>query len=212
MQVANLKENEEYIVNQYTIVRRTENHDWNTVPMLSMLEQLHPRYVHQVKAWAQVCYDDEALYVRLTAEEPFIRAELNGPLDEICEDSCLEFFFCPIENDDRYFNFEVNPNGAMYKGIGTNVRNLQRLIPENAFIVPTITMTEDGWVAEYAIPYTFVRLFFPDFSPAPGKSIRANCYKCGNHTVAPHWLCWCKVSEELSTFHCPAYFGTMTFA
>lgn len=198
-------------MNEYTIIRRTEPMDWSTVPALEMNEELRHR-VHSVKASAQLCYDDRALYIKLTAVEQNIRAELTGPLDEICDDSCLEFFFCPIAGDDRYFNFEVNPNGAMYKGIGTSVTTLQRLIPENALIVPTITRTADGWTAEYAIPYEFVRLFFPDFSPAPGKSIRANCYKCGDKTDHPHWLCWCDVPEALATFHCPSYFGIMYFA
>ena len=197
---------------EYTMIRRPENGDWSTVPTIEMLEELHPRFAHSVAAKAQVCYDDTALYIRLQATEEFIRAEHHGPLGEICEDSCLEFFFCPIAGDDRYFNIEVNPNGALFLGFGTSVRTLQRLIPETPVIHPKITMTPDGWEVEYAIPYTFVQLFFPDFSPAPGKSIRANCYKCGDLTVAPHWLCWCKVSEELSTFHCPPYFGTMHFA
>jgi len=180
--------------------------------VLEMLEQLHPKSVHQVKATAQICYDDKALYVRLCAIEPHIRAEHHGPLGEICEDSCLEFFLCPMEGDNRYFNFEVNPNGAMYKGFGTNVRTLQRLIPENAYIVPEVSRTADGWEAQYAIDYEFIRLFFPSFSPAPGKAIRANCYKCGDLTLTPHWLCWSKVPEDLNTFHCPEHFGTMYFS
>lgn len=197
---------------EYTIARRNADHDWNTVEKVEMLHELHKRHQHDVRAWFQVCYDDEAIYVKLTAKESQIRAELHGLLDEICEDSCLEFFLCPIEGDDRYFNIEVNPNGILYHGFGTNVKNLQRLIPETPSILPQIHRTEDGWTAEYAIPYTLIRLFFPDFAPAPGKSVKANCYKCGDYTIAPHWLCWCKVSEELSTFHCPAYFGTMYFA
>ena len=198
-------------MNTYTIVRRKENFLWEDVPALEMNEELR-HTEHSVKAKAQLCYDDTALYVRLTAVEQEIRAELTGPLDEICEDSCLEFFFCPIENDARYFNFEVNFNGAMYKGFGRSVKTLQRLIPEKAFIVPTISKTDDGWVAEYSIPYEFVRMFFPEFSPAPGKAIRANCYKCGNFTVVPHWLSWNKIPNGITTFHCPENFGSMYFA
>lgn len=196
---------------EYTIAPKGADFDWNKVEKVEMLHELHPRHKHDVQAWFQVAYDSEAIYVKLTAREAHIRAELTGLLDEICDDSCLEFFLCPMEGDDRYFNIECNPNGKLYHGFGTNVHNLQRLIPEEPAIHPVVTRTEDGWTAEYAIPYTLIRLFFPDFSPAPGKAVKANCYKCGNFTVAPHWLCWCKVSEELSTFHCPAYFGTMYF-
>lgn len=196
---------------EYTIVRRPKELDWNKIPAIQISEEYHQRCDHGVTAQAQLCYDETALYVRLQAQEANIRAEHRGLLDEVCEDSCLEFFFCPIPGDDRYLNLEVNPNGAMYKGIATNVHTLQRLIPEEAFVVPKITMTQDGWVAEYAIPYPFVQLFFPNFSPAPGKSIRANCYKCSDLSATPHWLCWCPVVAQPCAFHNPSCFGTMYF-
>lgn len=198
---------------EYTIVRRPVPMDWDAIPTLRIESELPLQdTTHEVSAKAQLCYDDKALYVRLCAVEPYIRAEHYGPLGEICEDSCLEFFFSPIEGDDRYLNIEVNPNGAMYKGIATNVQTLQRLIPENALIVPTITRTADGWTVEYAIPYEFVRLFFPGFSPAPGSTIRANCFKCAELSAQPHWLCWSPIPREVSTFHSSAHFGTMYFA
>lgn len=194
---------------EYTILRRDA--DWSAIPALTMDQQPHPRQ-HNITAQAQLCYDDQALYVRLQAAETDIRGEHTGLLDEICEDSCLEFFFCPMEGDPRYFNIEVNPNGAMFLGFGTGLQDLQRLIPEHPPVLPKITRTEAGWSVEYAIPYSFVQLFFPDFSPAPGKTMRANCYKCGDLTPVPHWLCWSIVPAEPFTFHCPAYFGTMRFA
>ena len=195
-------------MNEYTIVRKT---DWDKVPVLKMENCLFPSE-SGVTAQAQICYDEKALYVKLQTVEAQIRAELTGLLDEICEDSCLEFFFCPMEGDDRYFNLEVNPNGAMYFGFGTSVQNLYRLIPENHPIHPVIERTEDGWQVEYAFPVEFVQLFFPGFAPAPGKTIRANCFKCGNFTPIPHWLCWNDIPAERATFHCPEYFGIMTFA
>lgn len=192
----------------YTIVKRT---DWANVPVLEMKNELWPRE-HAVSAQAQLCYDDTALYVRLQAREKNIRAFYTGVLDPVCEDSCLEFFFSPVAEDGRYFNIEVNPHGAMYLGFGENVQQLQRIVAENPAIQPIITRTCDGWVAEYVIPYTFIRLFFPAFAPVSGSSIRANCYKCGDKTEKPHWLCWAPIPEGTDTFHCPQYFGTMYFA
>ena len=84
-----------------------------------------------ISATGQVCYDEEALYVRLTAKEKNIRAEGKGPLDAPCEDSCLEFFFCPMMEDNRYFNIEYNPNCCIYLGFASGVHDLVRLIPEN---------------------------------------------------------------------------------
>ena len=191
----------------YTILPKT---DWEDIPALQIASPLFPS-APGISATAQLCYDADSLYVRLSAIEHNIRAENRGLLDEVCEDSCLEFFYSPM-GDGRYFNLEVNPNGAMYFGFGTSLQNLYRLIPENHPIHPVITRTEDGWSVEYAIPHDFVKLFFPDFSPAPGKAIRTNCFKCGDLTDHPHWLCWNPVPAERATFHCSEYFGTMVFA
>ena len=193
---------------EYTIIRRT---DWRNVPALQ-IDQWMKTDPMPVSAQAQICYDDEALYVRLSAVEENIRAELTGKLDEICEDSCLEFFFCPMPDDRRYFNIECNPNGCLFLGFGPNVDELVRLIPENPAIIPNAQRTCDGWETVYAIPYSFIRMFFPDFSPAPGKSIRANCYKCGDKTVQPHYLTWNPVPHQRCAFHNPDAFGIMHFA
>ena len=192
----------------YTIEKRT---DWANIPVLRLQNELWHRE-HNVCAQAQLCYDDAFLYVRLQAVEANIRAVHKGLLDPVCEDSCLEFFFSPIAEDGRYFNIEVNPNGAIYLGFGRNVQGLQRIVAENPAISPVISRTADGWAVEYAIPFSFIRLFFPAFDPVSGSAIRANCYKCGDETETPHWLCWAPIPEGTDTFHCPQYFGTMYFA
>lgn len=195
---------------EYTITRCNGTPDWSTVPALQINELHHTPQV-DIRAQAQVCYDDEALYIHMEAEEKDVRATYNGLLDEVCEDSCLEFFFSPIPGDKRYFNIEMNPNGAMYFGFGSNCENLVRLIPEEPAIKPVINRTEKGWNVTYAFPFEFVRRFFPEFAPAPGGFIRANCYKCGEKTDPKHFMCWCPVVVRPHAFHNPEVFGTMYF-
>ena len=195
---------------EYTIVRRPENMDWSQVPALQIDERYQTPPV-DVTAEARICYDDEALYVHLQAVEKNISAQYTGLLDEVSEDSCLEFFFSPMPGDTRYFNIEVNPNSAMYLGFGPDVDGLVRLIQETPILAPKAEYTDDGWKVTYAIPHSFVRRFFPDYSPAPGKSIRANCYKCGVLTDPVHFMCWCPVVSQRCAFHNPSRFGTMYF-
>lgn len=198
---------------EYTIVRRPENLDWSTIPALEITEPLRSPTASPVRATAQICYDDEALYVHFAAYEPNMRAELNGKLDEVCEDSCMEFFFSPLPGDLRYFNIECNFNCAMYLGMGSNAHNLIRFVPEEPPISPKATKTSDGWMLDYAIPYTFIRQFFPEFAPAPGCTIRANCYKCGDKTVPPHHFAWNPIPIlPYASFHNPEAFGVMHFA
>ena len=194
----------------HLIPKRSGPLDWSRVPLLA-IDNLCWTPEIDISATAQICYDAEALYLRLAARESAIRAQHTGPLGMPCEDSCLEFFFSPIPGDSRYLNFEFNPNGCLYLGFGTSVNDLIRLIPETPFIHPQIERTADGWMTTYAIPYSFIRQFFPHFSPAPGKSILANCYKCGEKTPKPHYIAWNPIPEEPLTFHCPQYFGRMYF-
>ena len=196
---------------EYTITRCNGQPDWNIVPALQIDNWMKTEPL-PISAQAQVCYDDSALYIRLSAVEENIRAELTGLLDEICEDSCLEFFFCPMAGDKRYFNIECNLNGCLFLGFGPNVDELMRLIPENPPIVPQTKRIEGGWETVYSIPYSFIRMFFPEFSPAPGYSTRANFYKCGNKTVQPHYLVWNPVPYQRCAFHNPDAFGIVHFA
>ena len=193
----------------YTIARKADSWDKiESLPIdLSQLDSNAP-----IKAFAQICYDDEALYIRETAVEEHIRAEVTDPLGQVCEDSCLEFFFSPIWGDTRYFNIEYNPNACVYLGFGDNVDgkvNLYRLIRNNNLFNPVATRTEDGWRIEYSIPFSFIRHFFPEFNPVSGYKMRANCYKCGDKTVQPHYLTWNFVTTENPDYHTPKDFGKM---
>ena len=83
-------------------------------------------------AWSRrYCHDDEKIYVHQVAHEKNIRAELTDKLGSICTDSCMEFFFSPVPEDGRYFNIELNLNGAIFLGFGHGRADSIRLIPED---------------------------------------------------------------------------------
>ena len=115
------------------------------------------------------------------------------------------------EGADRYFNFEINPNGCLHIGFGAGRRNravLSPAGPDSVFGIRT-ARTPDGWEAEYRIPLSFLRLFLPDFAFA-GR-LRANVYKCGDLTENEHYLAWNPVLSDTPDFHRPQDFGIMVF-
>ena len=111
---------------QYTIKKVTGDIDWANVPALDVDNYLWCEPL-DIKMKSQICYSEEGLHVHLRAWEKDIRAELTEPMSMVCEDSCMEFFFRPMEGDLRYFNLEINPNGQMYIGFGPNMPKLVRL-------------------------------------------------------------------------------------
>ena len=135
--------------------------DWDTIPVMSIDNHQWEAPV-DITAQAQICWDDEALYIRQEAKEANVRAQQEGPLAMPCVDSCLEFFFRPAERMD-YFNFEWNPKCALYLGYGTAEAGLIRLLVQdvNTTFAPKVQILEDGWVLTYQIPFAFIRQFFP---------------------------------------------------
>ena len=167
-----------------------------------------------VTAQAQICYDAENFYLRLEAKEPNIRMvnKADDLLAEVCEDSCLEFFIQPTDRVD-YFNFEINPNRAIYLGFGPDLpNNIRQIVPEVQELLDIQTsLTDSGWLVTYKVPFAFVRRFFPDFAPQKGTKVRGNFYKCGDETVKMHFLAWNPVTQEEPAFHVPKFFGELIF-
>ena len=198
-------------MNTYKIIKKIDSLDWDNIPAVNISNHLEVPSV-DISATGQLCYDEENLYVRLTAKEEHIRAEYTGVLDAPCEDSCLEFFFCPIEGDNRYFNIEYNPNCCIYLGIASCLEDLVRLVPEFGIpFAPKATYTDDGWEITYQVPFSFIRRFFPDFAPKSGTTIKGNFYKCGDLTEKEHYLTWNKITGDVISFHRPCDFGTLEF-
>ena len=164
-----------------------------------------------VQASAQLCWSEDAIHVRMTAQEEKILARFTGDHDPVCRDSCLEFFLSPDAEDDRYFNFEFNPNGAFYAGFGKpdvmRYRLQEDYLPEVLQVSPF--EFSGGWGVEFTVPISFVQIFVPDFELAAGKTLRGNFYKCGDETVQPHFIAWNPVEHPTPCFHLPQYFGTL---
>jgi len=198
---------------EYTIQRKKEEETWDTVPVLN-IDSVYNDPCEHLRAWAQIAYNDEAILVHLYSDETDLRREEHGLLGSPCEDSCLEFFFSPMEGDERYFNIEFNPNGCQYLGIGSSIDDLVRLIPERGkkeIFGFEVKITETGWDVSYRVPYSFIRRFFPEFTVVSGKKMRANCFKCGDRTEPPHYLTWNPIEGGRRTFHRPDCFGMMIF-
>lgn len=194
----------------YYIQRADSAPQWDVIPALSVHNILWLPDAN-IRMTQQMYYDNSAIYIHQRAIESHIRAMHHSPLAQVCEDSCMEFFFAPLPGDDRYFNFEWNLNGCLYLGFRTDRDNSVRLQPKQPSTLFDFhsNRTADGWEIFYKIPLSFIRLFFPDFQLAPGAVMKANCYKCGDLTARPHYLSWNPSTSSTPDFHRPQDFGEM---
>ena len=198
-------------MNTYTIKKADERCDWSVAETLSIDNALWVADVG-IQSYGQFLWDESGIYVHLWAREKNIRAEGRGPLSMVCEDSCLEFFFQPVEYDARYFSFEINPNGAFLYAFQIDRLNAVRLKLDDydKSLNAVVEKTEDGWDAKYKIPIKLIQLIFPGYGFKSGMVIRANCFKCGDKTVNPHYYSWNKVEMDYPDFHKHEFFGRMT--
>lgn len=195
-----------------TITYVEQTPDWSIIPVIS-IDRPYQNSPDDIHAYAQICYSSEMLHLHLWAEEPRIRAVEAGPLGKPWQDSCLEFFFRPDPEDMRYFNFEFNPNGCIFLGIGSPDFGLTRLLPDDVdgLFAIKILKTKKRWDLQFHIPSNFIWRFFPTYEAAPGKSISANFYKCGDLTTPPHYYSWNPVDGEPLSFHRPECFACLFF-
>ena len=196
-------------MSMYT-VKRVETPDWTKIEAVELVHQpwLAPC---DIAAKAQACHDGENLYIRMEAEEKDILATLTGPLDQVCNDSCLEFFLAPKADDDRYFNFEWNPLGTLCLGFGAERPTRVRQVVKDAerLFHPRPFRTETGWGITFRVPLTFLRLYLPDCA-FEGEAA-CNFYKCGDATAAPHYLAWAPLTCGTPDFHRRQDFGRLLF-
>lgn len=196
---------------QYSVAERSPDTRWDDVEKMSVSEQPW-FFVPDISMDVQILWDEQKLYIHQIAEEKNIRSKYTTHLSHVCDDSCMEFFIAPVEGDSRYFNFELNPNGALMLGFGRGRFDRIALLPKkptDMFNIRTC-VGEDRWEAFFEIPVSFFESFFPGFSFYNGMTMMVNCYKCGDKTDHVHYLTWSEMTSEKPDYHRYCDFGQIT--
>jgi hypothetical protein len=155
--------------------------------------------------------------VRLETFEKEITATYTQMNDPVYKDSCLELFISPFQNDpDYYFNFELNPLGALLLGCGSKEQGRKRIILPNFKdyfqIESKINGEKDnqpGWFVEFVIPFKLLNEHQPEAGGVIGQQMKGNFYKCGDETKYPHYGCWSPIDVDPPSFHTPQFFGNL---
>lgn len=180
---------------------------WSSIPKVMIDTVLEPIPPVPYKTEAQLAYNDEKIFVHLKTNERKIRAVNTDRNDPVCEDSCMEFFFAPDNDDVRYFNFEINPIGTLLLYVcNKRIEMIPTTDDESIFNIKSI-ITKDGWELFYEIPFTFIKKYFNKISPV----MLANFYKCGEQTEVEHYIAWSKKPDSPRDFHRPEDFGQIIF-
>lgn len=147
-------------------------------------------------------------------QEP--RAIYHNPNDPVHTDSCMEGFlqFYPELPEKGYLSIEMNANGASHCSFGTG-RYTRGFVVDRGLPHPQVKIERfqrDGraaWSATALLRLPLLEQLYGRSDFPPGHRMRANFYKCGDHTEYPHWGSWAKITQEKLDFHSPACFGQL---
>ena len=133
---------------------------WNAAPKAMVDVMCNPEFPSPYQTEAQLLYNDRALFVHMKTTERNLRACKNQRNDEVCEDSCMEFFISPDNDDIRYFNFEINPIGTLLLFVyNRRIEMIPTTDDARIFNIKSIT-SNDGWEIFYEIPFSFMMGLF----------------------------------------------------
>ncbi|MBQ8026536.1 MAG: carbohydrate-binding family 9-like protein [Clostridia bacterium] len=171
-------------------------------------------YPFFVSSEVAICaVEDVGLCVSFIAKEPSPRAVFKHRDDPVCNDSCMEFFFQPFADDNRYLNFEINPNAACLCAIG-NDRYDRIFLKEISCVEPIVSaeIFQQEWSAKLTVPEQLISdAFGRDFCVSQLNFIRANFYKCGDQTAAAHYSSLFPVDTVQPDFHRSEFFQKIYF-
>lgn len=163
---------------------------------------------YKPETYFELSVTEEGFAMHITVHETDPRREHREHLSFVFEDSCVEWFvnFMP-EKCDRYFNFEVNANGAMNAAFRKDRYDKQLLSPDEIETFGIQTRIWDTyWEVDYVIPFALIEKYIPDYQYCEGMTARVNFYKCGDKTKYPHYGVFSTIPLEKPDFHRPEYF------
>ncbi len=197
---------------------------WKKVPAVKVA-WFHPKSPgSHPKTAVKVVYDPLGLHLLFRVEDRHVVARCTRYQDQVCRDSCVEFFVQPPGNR-GYFNFEFNAAGTLllyhvvdpsrtekgFKSYKPVPQKLAKTMRIHASFKPPVKDEIPGpvtWSLQAFIPFALFESVIGSVTPVAGKTWRANFYKCGSDH--PHYACWSPVGEL--NFHQPQFFGSLLFA
>lgn len=193
------------------------------------LDWFHPGSVDtNPVTYFRALYDQHYIYVRFDVMDNFVKVVKTHLHDNVCEDSCVEFFVRPA-GDETYFNFEINAGGTMLlyhiidwrrvngEGPLSKIKEIDPKWCEQVEIHHSMPKTVKkpieepvAWTITYRIPLALFTAYKGTGGVKAGDVWDCNMFKCGG-SGHDHFACWSKIGKELN-FHQPKYFGKLVFA
>jgi len=154
------------------------------------------------------------LLLNFEIDEPVVTAKKRPFNDNVHLDNCVEMFL-RFENDEGYYNIEINCLGSVKAAYGPS-RDERTFLPlEHLRRIQDdlrITIHADAGGAHWKIAVWIDLTLFSHTPMDTLKGARAgvNFTKCGGG-AGDNYLSWVHIDTSQPDFHCPEFFRTITF-
>ncbi|MHB9027745.1 MAG: carbohydrate-binding family 9-like protein [Candidatus Latescibacterota bacterium] len=177
----------------------------------------------QEQTEAKMVWDDERIYFAFKCDDKYIAAKYFTPNSPVSRDDCCEAFISPVpEGSERldYINIEINCLGTWLTGYHAKSRNDERRgwtpagLVIGRYIKGTVNKdddTDEGWVLEFSVPWSFFKEFGAKFPPKNGQAIYVGLHRCGGDTNAQYSQ-WAPSQTPKPNYHQPQDFGKVTLS
>ncbi|HEX3007753.1 MAG TPA: carbohydrate-binding family 9-like protein [Bacteroidales bacterium] len=201
-----------------TSIQEAENVFYSS-PEVHKIDQINwNNFPYKPDVSFKIAHSDTEIYLQYTVNEKYIRAKYKNDNESVWTDSCVEFFFSPVD-DGSYYNLEFNCIGTTLIGFGHGKPNRERAgiditshIERNSSLGTDTIRTKSGkfsWQLTLIIPLS--AFYKHELTTLSGLHAKGNFYKCGDELKEAHYLSWKPIQFERPNFHLPEFFDTIVF-
>ena len=145
---------------EYTVQRvlggdvGVEDAIWKGIPALSVNCFPWPAFEKKITTTAKLASTASGLLIHFETDERPLLAQKTENNSQVCEDSCLEFFF-RTEDTLKYINLEINPLGTIHADFD------REPIPVDARQLRLVScITPEKWILQYEVPFSLIEKYF----------------------------------------------------
>ncbi len=182
-------------------INEIDDKTWDSAEVAKVGTVNWKEYPYKPNMEARILYSDYAIHVKLTTDEKGLVAVQREQNSAVCDDSCMEFFFRPNENDPHYINFELNPFGTIYMSVRTSRYDFYFPAEDKKYFGVVSEVDSDEWSVMFSVPFEFIDREVGGHT----KKMYGNFQKCGGEQK--HYLSYYPIETEKPDFHRPEFFG-----
>lgn len=168
---------------------------------------------YRPETYFKIYVENGVLTAEIKCYESNPRAVCTQTDDTVFKDSCVEFFFSPVEGRTEYINLEMNSAGTYLCEYG-NMKPDRRFIKELTPLFPEVTASKSSdangefWAVKSRVSKELIAaLYKVEPQSITFEKIRANIYKCGDLCEIKHYEAFSPVTTLPPGFHNPACFA-----